>query len=490
MVGSSRIKLVDYVNLLKRNRLYRLLCMSEGINNIGEWLTLVATIEVGKRMANGGGTIVSTIYALRRIPSIVLFPITGVMADMHDRGKILVASLALDAVVVAILPFTEMTRNIWCFYGIVLLQFTIAAFLTPARNALAPMIVPIQDMQLQATLDSIMWAAIGALGACIGGFATALLGTTFCFQLDSATYIVGALLSVNLIGLPFKPTTPIPALPEKKAVPSFAAMNSFGGPIDGLHHEVLIFEKNWGTENLFVKPAQHRFPSFLSFMIRVFLECGATFGDGLRYIVKRENRHVAFLAMIKGCGSLIWGVADILYVQLAEHPNLQVFGGTSSTIGLFYGVSCLGSIVGPLVSNSFTSASPKALLDWIGISFLLMGLSYTLMCLNSGLLMLLFTIVMRAAGGEILYTYSSTLLQIEVESDMRGRVAALEDVFCSLCGVGSAVFIGVASDRLGLSERHAVVVMALISYWFASQCWALSVRYQKRFKMTENIASE
>lgn len=82
------------------------------VNLIGYWLTFVATMEVGKRMTGGVGMMVAIVLVMQRLPSVLFFPLAGVLADVADRGALLLHSHRLSALVVLLFPVIEHTGNI------------------------------------------------------------------------------------------------------------------------------------------------------------------------------------------------------------------------------------------------------------------------------------------------------------------------------------------------------------------------------------------
>ncbi len=56
----------------------------------------------------------------------------------------------------------------------------------------------VQDLHLATTLDTLAWSVTLAFGASLGGAAVSKLGTTTCFLIDSATYVVAALCAWRL----------------------------------------------------------------------------------------------------------------------------------------------------------------------------------------------------------------------------------------------------------------------------------------------------
>lgn len=87
-------------------------CGDQMVNLIGHWLTFVATMEVGKRMSGGAGMVVAIVLVAQRLPSVVFFPLAGVLADVADRGAVLLHSHWMSAVVVLLFPMIERIGNL------------------------------------------------------------------------------------------------------------------------------------------------------------------------------------------------------------------------------------------------------------------------------------------------------------------------------------------------------------------------------------------
>ena len=60
------------------------------------------------------------------------------------------------------------------------------------------LISAVQELHLATTLDTLAWSVTLAFGASLGGAAVSKLGTTTCFLIDSATYVVAALCAWRL----------------------------------------------------------------------------------------------------------------------------------------------------------------------------------------------------------------------------------------------------------------------------------------------------
>jgi hypothetical protein len=72
----------DYYRCLRDNRHFRLLWTAETVDNVGSWLSYVATLDMVEQFSGGSGLALSAVVLIRFLPSLALAPICGVVADM------------------------------------------------------------------------------------------------------------------------------------------------------------------------------------------------------------------------------------------------------------------------------------------------------------------------------------------------------------------------------------------------------------------------
>jgi len=182
-----------YLTLLKINRQYRWLWLSQVISLIGDWFNLIAT--------------------------------TALIAQLSGSGmaKILITSDILRIFVVLGFLLVKTEQDLWLLYALALLQLSVSAFFEPTRAALMPGIVAREDLITANALDGTTWSSMLAIGAALGGLATVLLGIQAAFVIDSFTFGLSAWF-VSRIHSP----------KSEKSIQ--AAQGSFSSYIDGLRY--------------------------------------------------------------------------------------------------------------------------------------------------------------------------------------------------------------------------------------------------------------
>ncbi|MFT3893998.1 MAG: MFS transporter [Anaerolineales bacterium] len=122
------------------------------------------------------------------------------MADRFDRRKVLILSDVLRAVIVLGFLLVDRPERLWLLYVLTVLQFSVSAFFEPARAALMPALVESDELVLANTLGSITWSAMLTLGGAIGGLTASLFGVHVSLIVDSASFLLSAILVLTITG--------------------------------------------------------------------------------------------------------------------------------------------------------------------------------------------------------------------------------------------------------------------------------------------------
>ncbi|MDX1522525.1 MAG: MFS transporter, partial [Anaerolineae bacterium] len=278
------IPVIDkYVILVRDNRDYRNLWLSQVISQAGDWFNLIASAALIAKLS-GSGLAIGGLFIARLLPPFVLTPVVGVVADRFNRRLILLVSDLLRFFIVLGFLLVRTEADIWLLYTLTVVQLSISAFFEPTRSAILPSLVPRKDLVTANALAGTTWSTMLAFGAALGGVATALLGITAAFLIDAATFLVSAwfVLQIRIDTDAFSRPDP-------------AAVNSSG----------------W-TE----------------------------FVDGLRFL--RRYPTILVLALTKASAALAFGGMAVVEVTFAEE-YFPLGDDGSGTLGLIYFVTGLGT---------------------------------------------------------------------------------------------------------------------------------------------------
>jgi len=407
---------VGYVELLRRNREFRLLWLGQVVSQMGDWFDTIALYTIALNLT-GSGRAVSLILVARFVPSFIIGPLSGVIVDRFPRRTIMIVSDVVRAVVVLGFLFVRRPEQMWLIYVLTVLQLAFSTFFEPARTAVVPSIVERNELVAANAISSATWSVMLTLGAAIGGVITGWFGTDAAFVLDSLTYMVSAAL---IAGIKFPRR-------EKRAKTKLTVGKALGI-----------------TDTI----------------------------EGIRYMWKRPR--VFALLMVKPA----WGVAGGILALLAVFGE-KIFpvGKSAATgIGVLYAARGIGTAIGPVVARRVAGEGRKRMQQWIGFGFLIGGLFYIAFGRATSFVLALIMLGMAHMGGSILWVFSTVLLQRAVEDQFRGRVFAAELALFTLTMAASNYITGEMLDSFNFSARSVTVGMGVLflipaALWFITERW-------------------
>jgi len=172
------------------------------VSNIGTWMETVAVgVYVTQTTGQSGWT--GTIAALTYVPTVVLGPLGGALADRFDRRRFLVTVALLQTVLAGLLALAAASGHlsIPLVAMIVLLEGAAVAVVLPAVQAMTPDLVDPEDLLGAMSLGAAQFNLGRVVGPALAGLVIAAGGLAWAFWLNSASF--GAvLLALALIKLP------------------------------------------------------------------------------------------------------------------------------------------------------------------------------------------------------------------------------------------------------------------------------------------------
>src|SRR6266852_9097060 len=86
----ERAPTVGYVELLRGNRGFRLLWLGQVVSQMGDWFDTIAVYTIVLNLT-GSGRAVGLVLVARFLPTVVMGPLSGVVADRFSRRSIMIA---------------------------------------------------------------------------------------------------------------------------------------------------------------------------------------------------------------------------------------------------------------------------------------------------------------------------------------------------------------------------------------------------------------
>ena len=196
--------------------LFRSLWIAALISNVGTWMQTVGAQWLLVHSPHAA-VLVPLVQTADTLPAVLFALAGGVLADIFDRARLLVAVLAgMTAAGGALTALTAAHR----MPPALLLMFTFilgtgAILVTPAYQSLVPDMVPRPLVPSASALSSININLARAIGPAIAGLLVARIGVAAVFGLNAATFLVYAIvvaLHPQLGGTPQSPERFIPGL--------------------------------------------------------------------------------------------------------------------------------------------------------------------------------------------------------------------------------------------------------------------------------------
>jgi MFS family permease len=129
---------------------------------------------------------------LGQLPILLLMLIGGVIADRHDRRRLLTTSQYIQATAAFALATLVATHSVKVGY-IFMLSFIAGcgqAFGGPAYQSLIPSLVPRRDLPSAIGLNSTQFNLSRVLGPALGGTVLATIGLAWCFALNGVSFFI------------------------------------------------------------------------------------------------------------------------------------------------------------------------------------------------------------------------------------------------------------------------------------------------------------
>lgn len=182
---------------------FRKLWNAMSFSSFGDWLGLLATTALAQQLAGGdyatANFAIAGVFIARLLPSVILGPIAGVIADRFDRKKVMVIGDLLRAGLFISIPLVG--TYVWLYIATVLVE-CVTLFWSPAKEATVPNLVPknklenANQMSLFAAYGS---APIAAIIFSLLSISATAVGATFGLENYTAVELALYLNAVSFI---------------------------------------------------------------------------------------------------------------------------------------------------------------------------------------------------------------------------------------------------------------------------------------------------
>ena len=370
-----------------RYRNFKVFFIGQGISLIGTWMQYVAMSWLVYRMTNSA-LMLGVVGFASQIPAFILSPFTGVLADRHNRHKILLFTQALAMLQAFILAFLTLTENIAVWHIVVMGIFLgcVNSLDIPARHSfILEMVEEKENLGNAIALNSMMFNMARLIGPSIAGVLIAIAGEGVCFLINAISYIavIASLLAMKM-----------PARDNEKKEADYS-----------------MFED---------------------------LREGFNYAFGFVPI-----KAILFLLGIISLMGMSYAVLMPVFAK-------DILHGGPHTLGFLMGAVGIGSLAGTiyLASKKNIITLGRMLPAAAGI----FGLSIIIFSFSHNLVFSLTLLFFSGFGIMVQMASSNTILQTIVDDDKRGRVMSFYTMaFMGMAPLGSLLAGGMAT-RLGVSN--------------------------------------
>lgn len=392
----------SYVTLLATNPRYRRFWISGLISHLGNWFNYIAIFVLLNKLA-GSGHAVGWFLIAKFIPTSILGPAAGVIADRLPRKVILITTDLLRVFIVLAFLLVHNVDQVWLVYLLAFIQEAVWTFHDPARRSTVPNICRPEELNVANALGGATWSIMLAFGSAVGGFVTAIFNWQTAIVIDAATFMLSAAIMATIT---------LPPPPKKVSA----------NPITG-------WREYTGFNDLVA---------------------------GGRYVA--SHRDVAALLLVKSGWAIAGGIL-VLLTWFGE--NIFDGFGAGSGSGVLYSFRGIGAALGPILAWRLLGESRAAMHRAIGLSFFAAAICYLMFSQAQSLLVAAILVMFGHMGGSVQWVFSTNLLQRTVPDHFRGRVFAAEMALLTFVLSLSTWFTGAALDS-GLSPRIVAVRLALL----------------------------
>lgn len=186
-----------------RYRDFRLLWMGQFVSITGSQMQLAA-INWHIYLLTHSKLALGAVGLVRVVPIVFCSLIGGVVADVFDRKKLMLATqvlMLLSAAVLAVLTASGL-QSIWPIYLLTALSSAATAFDNPARQALLPSLVPARYFPNAVSLGLVVFQISMIAGPALAGLILSAYGPALVYALNAVSFlaVIVALLLMRVEG--------------------------------------------------------------------------------------------------------------------------------------------------------------------------------------------------------------------------------------------------------------------------------------------------
>lgn len=375
----------QYADLLRRERDFRRVFVSELVSLGGDWFALIPLLALLPRLT-GSGLWGGLVLAADTGVFALVSPYAGTVVDRLDRRTIMVTADVASSALILLLLLVRSSGTAWIALVALSGVAGAKAFYSPAAAAALPNLVDPPDLPVATVLNGATWGTMLAVGAGVGGLAASLVGPRWCFVIDAASFLLSAYFT-------------------------------------------------WRTTRPFGEDRRH----LPRAGVRADLRETAAYA-------RTDPRVIGLLAC--KAGPSIGNGAIAMYPILASHVYGYGPDGVAFAVGMLFAARGLGALLGPLFGRRVIARNERYLWSVLGTSMVLFSVGYMTLALSHWLWLGMLIVVVAHLGGGGNWILSTYGLQRIVPDHVRGRVFSVDYMLSTVVIAVSQVTAGSLADRV------------------------------------------
>jgi MFS family permease len=177
---------------------FQLFFSGQMISLIGTWMQSIAQSWLVYRLT-GSSLLLGSVGFAGQLPVFLVAPLGGIVADRHNRHRVVIATQVASMLLATILATLTLTGTvkIWHIFVLASLLGIVNAFDIPGRQSFLVDMVGKEDLMNAIALNSSMFNGARIIGPAIAGILVAKIGEGWCFFANAVSYIaviIGLLL--------------------------------------------------------------------------------------------------------------------------------------------------------------------------------------------------------------------------------------------------------------------------------------------------------
>ncbi|MCL1897610.1 MAG: MFS transporter [Micrococcales bacterium] len=195
---------------------YRTWFIGAAIGNTGTWMQRVAQDWIVLTVfTNNDGLAVGIITALQFGPSLLVSPLAGVMADRFSQRKMLVVTMACQAVLAFALGVLMLLgwMNLWGMYAFATATGCVAGFQAPVFQTFVAQLVGRDLLPNAVGLNSANFNLARMVGPAVAGWALAVWSPGWVFIINALSFVANLVALWRMRASEMRPTPRAPKQP-------------------------------------------------------------------------------------------------------------------------------------------------------------------------------------------------------------------------------------------------------------------------------------